>query len=175
MRILLFSDMLCNRPMATIDEIHRANLALLVEEFDGITALAEKLERSPSQVSQWLNGSVDSKTGKPRGVSSASCRYIEGRCKKLTGWMDAPHGEIPEAQKQIDRGTDAKKRKKPLDRGELRLLRIYRALPAVGTNSQDWLLKHAKQMKAAAVSAQKEAPSKAPVEIKQHHSKQAKM
>lgn len=74
--------------MKTIDEIRRENLARLVEEAHGPTAFAVQIERSQSQVSQWLNASPDSKSGKPRTISSASCRYIEQKTGKPDGWMD---------------------------------------------------------------------------------------
>lgn len=79
--------------MPTIEEIRQQNLALLVAEHGSVVAVAETIDRSPAQVSQWLNQSKDSKTGKPRGMRSGSARYVEDRCGKAHGWMDEPHTE----------------------------------------------------------------------------------
>jgi hypothetical protein len=77
--------------MATIDEIRRANLGLLAVEYGGVGKLATQIGKSSAQVSQWINASPDSRTGKPRGLRSESCREIEIRCEKPEGWMDSPH------------------------------------------------------------------------------------
>ena len=77
--------------MATNDEIRRQNLAVLIAEHGTAASLAGVLERTPAQISQWLNQSKDSKTGKPRGMRSESVRFIEKRCGKERGWMDEPH------------------------------------------------------------------------------------
>lgn len=75
----------------TIEETRLARLLILKEEYGGVAALAEVLGMSnPSQLSQWLNRSPDSKTGKPRSVNSASARDIEKKTGKLSGWMDQP-------------------------------------------------------------------------------------
>jgi hypothetical protein len=89
MRIPFFSDALFNARMKTIDEIHRERLVLLKNEFGGVGKLAEKLEKSGPQVSQWLNASTHSETGKARGISDEMCRYVEERCEKPRGWMDS--------------------------------------------------------------------------------------
>lgn len=77
----------------TIDEIRRHNLAALVREYGSVVALAAAIERSESQVSQWLNASINSGTGKPRGMRSDSCRHIEKMVGKPIGWMDTRHDE----------------------------------------------------------------------------------
>lgn len=77
--------------MKTIDQIHRDNLAALVMEYGSVTAVAGTIGISPSQYSQWLNGSENSGTGKPRGMRPASARKIEKACKKPSGWMDKEH------------------------------------------------------------------------------------
>lgn len=77
--------------METIESIRRHNLRALKERFGSVAKLAAKLERSPSQVSQWLNASPDAKTGKPRTLSSQSARYIETKCDLKQGWMDVDH------------------------------------------------------------------------------------
>jgi SOS-response transcriptional repressor LexA len=76
--------------MSTIDEIRRENLALLIAQAGGAGKLAAKIGKSPSQISQWLNASLDSKTGKPRGMRPESCREIEAAFNKPKGWMDVP-------------------------------------------------------------------------------------
>jgi hypothetical protein len=103
MRMYFFSLMLFNGTMKTIDEIHRANMALLVAEH-GVTGMAERLNKSNSQVSQWLNGSKNSGTGKPRGISAGSCRTIEAAFGKPQGWMDADHGDISGHGASVDQG-----------------------------------------------------------------------
>lgn len=80
--------------MATNDEIRRENLLLLIEESGTIGNLADKLERSASQISQWKNASKHSATGKARGMNDDSARYIEERCGKPRGWLDQRHQNI---------------------------------------------------------------------------------
>jgi len=80
-----------------IDDIRRDNIALLVQEYGSLVALANRLERDSSQVSQWLNGSKNSGTGKKRGMRSDSARYIEEKCGKPTGWLDVAHNGVKAA------------------------------------------------------------------------------
>jgi hypothetical protein len=89
-RISRISALLFNPAMATTDEIRRERLHLLKKEAGGVRELTEKLERSYSQVSQWLNGSKDSKSGKPRAIASKTARWIEAKLGKEEGWMDQP-------------------------------------------------------------------------------------
>jgi hypothetical protein len=81
-----------------IDQIYRDNLRLLAEELGTKAALATRIERSASQVSQWISASKDSKTGKPRTLSAQMARHIEQKCGKPDGWMDQPHGTEPKAK-----------------------------------------------------------------------------
>lgn len=76
--------------MKTIEEIRRDRLRLLIEEFGSIAAVARQYERDPAQISQWLNAFVDSKSGKPRNMSSVSAREFERKFGKPTLWMDTP-------------------------------------------------------------------------------------
>lgn len=78
-----------------IDELRRFNLYYLAEEFGGVGKLAEVLGKDPSQVSQWINGSKNSSTGKPRGMRSSTCREIEKKTRKPMGWLDTDHVEPP--------------------------------------------------------------------------------
>lgn len=77
--------------MNTIDDIRRTNLQRLVKQAGGVGRLAEQIGKDPSQLSQWLNASPDSKTGKPRGIRSATCRAIEHARGLPEGWLDAQH------------------------------------------------------------------------------------
>lgn len=72
----------------TIEEIRRRRLAQLIERSGGQARLAEKIGKSPAQISQWMNMSPDSKTGKPRAIQSETARQIEIIWAKPTGWMD---------------------------------------------------------------------------------------
>lgn len=74
--------------MKTVDEIRRARLALLVDEYGTAARLADVIGCSPAQVSQWINASKDSKTGKPRGMRKETARNIEERCSRPVGWLD---------------------------------------------------------------------------------------
>jgi hypothetical protein len=89
-------------PMPTIDEIRRENLAQLVREFGTLHALSLHVNKSDSQISQWLNASADSKSGKPRRISTDSCRALEIKVKKPPGWMDEQHAPRGEAHDLSD-------------------------------------------------------------------------
>lgn len=82
--------------MKLLDEIRRENMAVLRDQFGSVIALANRLEKSESQVSQWINGSTHSATGKQRGMRSDSARYVELRCDKPAGWLDIYHGPTAE-------------------------------------------------------------------------------
>lgn len=77
--------------MKSIDEIRRANLLLLRDEFGSLKKLALVVERDDSQVSQWLQGSKNSGTGKARGMRSDTARHIESKTGKQEGWLDQDH------------------------------------------------------------------------------------
>lgn len=77
--------------MKFIDEIRRENLSALKEEKGGLKQLAELLGKEDSQVSQWIQGSVNSGTGKPRGMRSATAREIDAAAGKSAGWLDIDH------------------------------------------------------------------------------------
>lgn len=80
--------------MKTVDVIRRENLHIISAESGGPGQLADDLCKSKPQISQWLNASPDSKTGKPRAISNASAREIEQKKGKPTGWMDVPHEKL---------------------------------------------------------------------------------
>lgn len=79
--------------MKPIPDIRRSNLRLLVSRFGSVKALADKLDKAPSQISQWLNASPDSRTGKPRSISNRSAREIERKLSIDPAWMDHPRIE----------------------------------------------------------------------------------
>lgn len=97
-RIPFFSAALPNLGMPTIDQIYRDNLGLLIEEHGTAEALSAVIHKSPAQISQWLNGSKDSKTQKPRTMARATAREIERACGKPEGWMDRPHSDDETAE-----------------------------------------------------------------------------
>lgn len=76
--------------MQVIEQIYRARLQLLVDEAGSQRALSERIGKSPAQISQWINASIDSKTKQPRVMSRATAREIEKRFPKPEGWMDQP-------------------------------------------------------------------------------------
>ena len=79
-------------------------MAALREEYGGTAGLAKQLERSESQVSQWILGSAHSETGKPRGMRPDSARYIEKMCGKPAGWLDVEHvGFLPDILEERSR------------------------------------------------------------------------
>ena len=51
--------------MKTIEETYRERLQMLIEEHGSQTELGKLIDKSPAQISQWINASPDSKTGKP--------------------------------------------------------------------------------------------------------------
>jgi len=89
-RIPNVSGLLNTGAMQRIEEIYRERLRLLVEEVGTQRALAERIEKSPAQISQWINASPDSKTGKPRSMDRNTAREIERLFPKPDGWMDQP-------------------------------------------------------------------------------------
>lgn len=76
--------------MKSIEQIRQENIRRL-RDLIGTGALCEKLQRSDSQVSQWVNGSKHSETGKPRHMRSSTARWIEERCALPNGWLDTDH------------------------------------------------------------------------------------
>lgn len=74
--------------MKLIDDIRAENLASLVQECGSLKVLAERLGKSESQVSQWINRSINSGTGKPRTMRSTTARAVEVACGKPEGWLD---------------------------------------------------------------------------------------
>lgn len=77
--------------MKLIDDIRRENLEKLAAEFGGVAGLARKLDRSESQVSQWIRGAAHSVTGRKRGMKSETARWIEATTNCPPGWLDISH------------------------------------------------------------------------------------
>lgn len=75
--------------MKTIDEIRHARLLELLQmpQHPTVQALAEALERSSAQISQWKNRSKRSGGG-VCNIDSDSARHIESKVGKPRGWMD---------------------------------------------------------------------------------------
>ena len=63
---------------------------MLSKEYGGQTELSKRIDKSPAQISQWINGSADSKTGKARSMKSDTAREIEVALKLPRGWFDQP-------------------------------------------------------------------------------------
>lgn len=77
--------------MKTIEAIYRDNLAILIAEYGNQAKLSMAIDKSPAQISQWLNASIDTKTGKPRSMSRTTAREIERLTEKPEGWLDTDH------------------------------------------------------------------------------------
>lgn len=84
--------------MRKIEDVRRDNLKRLRHEVGSVGDLAEKLGKSQSQVSQWLNASTHSSSGKARTISSGSCREIEKAFGRPEGWMDIDHTPLTVAE-----------------------------------------------------------------------------
>jgi Predicted transcriptional regulator len=80
--------------MKTIEETYRERLLMLSKEYGGQTELSKRIDKSPAQISQWINGSADSKTGKARSMKSDTAREIEVALKLPRGWFDQPIDSI---------------------------------------------------------------------------------
>lgn len=76
-------------------EIRRDNLLILINKEGSKAALNAKLGRvrTDATISQYINRSPDSKTGKPKMMGGAFARQIEDKLGLSDGWMDAPHEE----------------------------------------------------------------------------------
>lgn len=78
--------------MQRIEEIYRGRLALLIHTFGKgrQSALSRLIDKSPAQISQWVNASRDSKSGQPRAMDRTTAREIEVKLGLSNGWMDQP-------------------------------------------------------------------------------------
>lgn len=122
-RIQPLADVTSNMIMKTIEDVRRDNLRRLRDEFGSVQELADRIGKSSSQVSQWLNASAHSTSGKPRTISSGSCREIEKSVGRSEGWMDVEHQEIA----AVETSEAAQLRKILHDTStDIRLLSVYR-------------------------------------------------
>jgi phage repressor protein C with HTH and peptisase S24 domain len=87
--------------MLPVDDIRLANLASLIDRHGGQRQLAERLDKAPAQISQWMTRAPNSKTGKPRAMRSDTAREIEERLELPRGWMDQDHSERPVGSRPI--------------------------------------------------------------------------
>jgi SOS-response transcriptional repressor LexA len=78
--------------MKPIEVIRRENLkSLIPTKYRTVQALTDALEiKHRAQVSQWIHGSLDSKSGKARNISTSSARNIEFKLGLSVGWLDRP-------------------------------------------------------------------------------------
>lgn len=76
--------------MQPVEATRRQKLSILIKEAGSQANLSEIIGKAPAQISQWLNASINSKTGKPRVMSNATARELEILTKKPQGWMDQP-------------------------------------------------------------------------------------
>ena len=81
--------------MKTIEETYREKLKILANEFGGQNELSKVIGKSAAQISQWINASPDSKTGKPRSLKSETARKIERLTGKPHAWFDQPSETLP--------------------------------------------------------------------------------
>lgn len=100
MRIDMFNNLLFNNWMDTIEQTRAKRLLMLITEYGSSASLADTIGVSESQLSQWKNNSIDSKTKKPRSLGSEKAREIEIKTNKTRGWMDQP--VVDETQKFLD-------------------------------------------------------------------------
>lgn len=98
MRMALGSRPLNNPDVNTVAETRRARLLELIAECDSNQSkLATRAGKSPAQISQWVNASIDSKSRKPRSISNSSARHLEAVFGKPQGWMDSqPDAPLPQ-------------------------------------------------------------------------------
>lgn len=109
--------------MKKIEDVRRENLQRLRDELGSVQVLADRIGKSQSQVSQWLNASVHSASGKPRTISSGSCREVEKALGRPEGWMDVEHQDL--AVVQTSEVVELRKILKDTS-SEVRLLSVYR-------------------------------------------------
>jgi len=68
-----------------IEIVRMWNARFLADREGGLTRFADRIERSPSQVSQ-LIGKTQIKT-----IERKLARHFEQMCKMPEGWLDSPH------------------------------------------------------------------------------------
>lgn len=101
-----FSVTLNNCYMDTIEITRVKRLLLLKKEFGSLAEIYRLTGVSDTQLSQWVNQSPDSKTGRPRVMHSDSARKLEVGCKKPNGWMDQPVIDAEEINREYSISTE---------------------------------------------------------------------
>lgn len=89
--ISIYSYLLFNGNMKTIDEIRRANLELAIKKARTAASLASLIQTAPAYLSQIRNAAPDSKTGTPKTMGDDLARRIEAALGIGAGWMDMDH------------------------------------------------------------------------------------
>lgn len=84
--------------MKTIEQTRIERLQILIKEYKSAANLARALDVQDAQLNQWKKAYKESKTGKPRGMSSNSARMIEEKTGKPHGWMDQPVCDASDAE-----------------------------------------------------------------------------
>lgn len=84
----------------TIEEIRRANLAILVAEVGDQTNLAKLCNTSPTYLSQILTR-FRKQTGKIAEVGSKLARKLEVGTGKPEGWMDKRQDDVDPAESEL--------------------------------------------------------------------------
>lgn len=82
LRVPSHSNLLSNSGMENND-IRRANLNLLIDEFKTIRALADQVDTAPNYISEIKNG--------VRNMGHKLARKIEEKAGKPSGWLDQLH------------------------------------------------------------------------------------
>jgi hypothetical protein len=90
--------------MSTVQHTRHRNLLSLIDKAGSVQALADRLERSYSQISQLKNRSPHSRSGKAREIGDELARHIETRFGYPLGWMDTQHSLAGE---DLPRGLEA--------------------------------------------------------------------
>lgn len=87
--------------MISIRDIRRDNLQRLVERYDSMKSLNEILDRKDNHLTQILNQSMNTATGKPKQMGDRLARDIEKKLNLGFGWMDQDHSAEPPEPKNI--------------------------------------------------------------------------
>lgn len=87
------SVLLSNGRMKTAEENRQENLLRLAKEFGTMAEVSRRTGISESQLGQWAKAHKDSKTGRPRRMTSESARLIENAVGKERAWMDYDHSQ----------------------------------------------------------------------------------
>lgn len=77
-----------------IKDIRRENMRFLVKVAGSITAMAKRLDKSPSQISQLIGAKKSGSKNKPIGDMIAA--QVEAAFNKPRGWLDKEHFHIRE-------------------------------------------------------------------------------